>query len=770
MSRGGLLFMKRSVFLFWLYSNLTILCIPIVITMLVLFQSQHLLHSEVIRSNKALLNQVKQSLDNQFKDIKRMGLQLSLDPKVIKYVNQTEFNSSQVKIDTLDLITSLRSYAASNGDINDLYVYMKKQHFGVTTSTMNQDDLLFQLLHENNKGMTFKKWSDSMEKIYFGNFLQLAEDDMVYLQSLPIQNADEAPATLVVMLNAERLKAAISNIQLAQAGIVLILDSSNKPIMIAGEPGHVSDLDLAQISSSDEGSFSQKWDKEEVTVSYVSSVENEWKYVSIVPTKIYAAKVSQLRSWIYAGLFMCIFVGGPMSIWLTRRHYMPIRRMVDLVSPKVKSNMQGSKDEFLLLQSFMSENAAFQDTANTTIQKQQDVLRSHFLARLLKGRVESGSALAQSMASFDLRFETNRFAVLLFHIGDYTALFNDNGSRDSESKLQYVYYIVTNITEELIGRKHTVFTTEVDGMIAFLVNIQNEEEAQAKQDLIDAAQEAQEIIQGKFYIQLTIGISDIHPTLAGIPHGFDEALEALEYKFVIGPSQIIPFDRIKRPKNELYYPLDMERQLINHIRTGQYEEAMEAVSELIVTNVSDGTLSLQLGKLLMFELIGTILKAIEHLDQGPNELAVEKHALIKQLTQCESFAEIEDEIYKFLKTVCDYVDSKKKSHNTNLKDHVLSYIDEHLADMDLSLTSLSLKFEVNAPYLSRFIKEQSGETFIDYVNKQRVQLSKKLMMDTDDTITDITQKVGFSNSNTFIRVFKRYEGITPGQFRKGDQL
>lgn len=759
--------MKRSVFLFWLYSNLTILCIPIVITMLVLFQSQNLLSSEVIRSNKALLNQVKQSLDNQFKDIKRMGLQLSLDPKVIKYVNQAEFTSSQVKIDTLDLITSLRSYAASNGDITDLYVYMKKQHFAVTTSTMNQDELLFQLLHAGNPDMTFQKWQDSVEEIYFGNFLQLAKDDMVYLQSLPIQNADEAPATLVVMLNAERLKAAISNIQLAQAGTVLILDSDNKPLMTAGESEHVSDIDFAQITAS-EGSFSQQWDKEEVTVSYVSSVENDWKYVSIVPTKIYSAKVDQLRSWIYAGLFMCIFVGGPMSVWLTRRHYMPLRRMVDMVSPKVKSNMQGIRDEFLLLQSFMSENAAFQDTANSTIQKQQNVLRSHFLARLLKGRVESGSALSQSIASFDLRFETNRFAVLLFHIGDFAPLFSDSSARDAESKLQYVYYIVTNITEELIGRKHTVFTTEVDGMIAFLVNIQHEDEAQAKQELIEVAQEAQEIIQGKFYIQLTIGISDIHPALAGIPHGFDEALEALEYKFVIGPSQIIPFDRIKRPKNELYYPLDMERQLINHIRTGQYEEAMEAVSELIVTNVSDGTLSLQLGKLLMFELIGTILKAIEHLDQGPNELAVEKHALIKQLTQCESFAEIEDEIYKFLKTVCDYVDSKKKSHNTNLKDHVLRYIDENLADMDLSLTSLSLKFEVNAPYLSRFIKEQSGETFIDYVNKQRVGLAKQLMLDTEDTITEITTKVGFSNSNTFIRVFKRYEGITPGQFRKGD--
>ncbi|WP_187274425.1 helix-turn-helix domain-containing protein [Paenibacillus sp. N3.4] len=758
--------MKRSVFLFWLYSNLTILCIPIIITMVVLFQSQHLLSSEVTRSNEALLNQVKQSFDNQFKDIKRMGLQLSLDPKVTKFLNQSDYSTAEVKLDTLELISSLRSYGASNGDITDLYLYLKTQQIGVSTSAMNEADLLFQLFH-GDKDMTMAEWQKAVNKTYFGNFVKFANDDMVYLQSLPIQDMSEAKATLVVLLNMERLKAAIANIQLAQSGSVLIIDSNNQLLMAAGETEHISDIDYGRLTAS-EGSFQQNWAQGEVTVSYVSSVENAWKYVAIVPSKVYSAKVGLLRDWIYAGLFLCIFVGGPMSIWLTKRHYMPIRRMVDMVSPKVKSNLEGIGNEFSLLQSFMTENAAFQDTANRTIQLQQNVLRSHFLARLLKGRVESGSALAQSMASFELRFKTNKFAILLFHIGEYTELFMGTGPSDTESRLQYVYYIVTNITEELIGRKHGVYSTEVEGMVAFLVNIQGEDEAVAKQELIEIAQEAQTIIQGKFYIQLTIGISDIHPSVTGIPHGFEEALEALEYKFVIGPSQIIPYERIKRPKNELYYPLDTERKLINHIKTGQYEEAMDAVSELIVTNVSDGTLSLQLGKLLMFELIGTILKAIEHFQQGPSELAVEKTVLIKQLTQCESFAEIEDEIYKFLKIVCDYVDSKKKSHNTNLKDQVLTYIDEHLADMSLSLTSLSLKFEVNAPYLSSFIKEQSGETFIDYVNKQRVRLAKQLMMNSDDTITDITQKVGFTNSNTFIRVFKRYEGITPGQFRKGE--
>lgn len=754
--------MKRSVFLFWLCSNLAILCVPIVITMVVLFRSQHLLHSEVIRSNEALLVQVKQSLDDQIKDMKRMGLQLSLEPKVINFLGVKDYQSPQAKLDTLALISTLRSFTASNGDIADLYVYLKQPQFGVTTSTMVQAELLYQYFHAG-EGLAMDAWRGDMEGTYTGEIRMLTQNDMVYLQSLPFQELNQAPATLVVLLNPDRLKAAIANIQLAKSGSVIIIDGDNRPVMSVGEPVAGLKLDFAKFAD-ERGSFLQ----DSHTVSYVASEENEWKYVSVIPTKVYTAKVNQLKNWIYVSLFLCLLIGGFMSVWLTRRNYIPIRRMVDLISPKVKSNLKEVRNELSLLHSFMSEQTADMDSAQRTIEQQHRSLRKHFLARLLKGRVESGSALAQSLDSFDLHFETNRFAVLLFHIGGFEGLFQDGQPRDAETKLQFVHHIVTNIAGEMLGQKHLVFSTEVDGMAAFLVNIRGADELAAKQDLLDAAQSAQRLIQTKFYIQLTIGMSDIHLAQSGIPRGFEEALEALEYKFVIGPSQIIPYERIKRPKNELVYPLDTERQLINHIKTGQYEDAMETVSGLIMTNVADGTLSLQLGKLLMFELIGTILKALEHLPQGEDELAVEKHELIKQLMGCESFAEMENEIYQFLRTVCEYIDSKKKSHNTNLKDQVLAYIDEHLSDMNLSLTSLSLHFNVNGPYLSRFFKEQTGETFIDYVNQQRVNLAKKLLLENEGTINDITLKAGFTNSNTFIRVFKRYEGITPGQYRKGE--
>lgn len=759
--------MKRSVFLFWLYSNLAILCVPILISMAVLFQSQQLLHSEVVRSNELMLSQVRQSLDNQFRDIKRMGLQLSLDPKVLKFAG--EEHALADKLGILDMISLLRSYTMSNGNIDDLYIYVKKEDFGVSTSTMNESDLLYRLSHDSRQ-LTKAQWSAAVRSNHFGDFYKFSSDDLVYLQSVPLQNIKdyEADATLVVQLNSERIKTAIAGIRTSRSGSVLILDADRNVVMASGDGGDAAKIDTGKLGAS-RGSFTQRLDGTMVNVSYVSSVENDWTYVSVVPTKIYEAKTAELRNWIFAGLFLSVFVGAPISIWLARRNYRPIRNIVDMVSPKVKSNLLEIKNEFSLLQSFLNESDALQASANRTIELQQSALRKHFLARLLKGRVESGSALAQAIGSFDLQFASHSFAVVLFHIGDYAPLFRDSSRhRDAESKFQYVCYIVSNIAEELIRRKHDSYAAEVDGMLALLVNIRGDD-AEAERELIDSVREAQRVIHDKFYIQLTVGVSAIHATMDAIPAGFEEALEALEYKFVLGQNQVITYDRIQQPKNELYYPLDTERQLINHIRTGQYEESRQTISQLIATNVAGGTLSLQLGKLLVFELIGTMLKAIEHLQHGADEIAAEKAALVKKLTQCQSLGEIQEEIYPFLNRVCAYVDSKKKSRNVTLKDDVQSFIDTHLSDADLSLTALSDHFDLNTQYLSRFIKEQFGETFIDYVNKQRVQLAKRLMEETGDTINDITQQVGFTNSNSFIRVFKRYEGITPGQFRKGSE-
>jgi len=253
---------------------------------------------------------------------------------------------------------------------------------------------------------------------------------------------------------------------------------------------------------------------------------------------------------------------------------------------------------------------------------------------------------------------------------------------------------------------------------------------------------------------------------SSIPKCFEEAEESLEYKLVLGSNQIIAYESVKRPKHELYYPLDKERQLINQMAAGDYEQAAEVLQRILMANFSDGTLSPQMGKLLMFELAGTMLKAVEQFQLGTTEIMVEKTDLIKQITQCETFAEMEVEILTFLKTVCDYLQQKKKSHNTDLKSQIVEHVLDNLSDMNLSLTSIALAFDINPTYLSRFFKEQTGENLIDFVNKRRIDKVKDQLTSTDDAIQNIAEQCGFASSQSLLRVFKKYEGITPGQYRQ----
>lgn len=761
--------MKRKVYKFWLYSYLFVLFIPILITLIVLLQSQEMLVKEVRRANDTLLDQVRQLVDNQITDIRRLGTQLSFDPRVMTYLNRETLDTAEARFGTMDMISSLQSYTIANGNITDAYIYLKNNDSGITTTTFMPADDLYSVLHKAS-GKSFAEWTEWLQASHAGLFVTLnegakqTENSLVYVQSLPIQEIKAAPATLVVLLNQERLKQAISKIGLATEGSVYILDREGHPIMITGWETGLAELPIQKMSNQS-GFLTELVDGNDAAISYVKSDTTNWTYISVLPEQVYSAKVKLLKNLIYIAMLLCIGLGGLSAFWLTRRNYAPIQNMMNFVSTKVKTNMMNMPNEFAVLQSFMTDSAAIQDEASRKLLEQHQVLRNQFLARLLKGRVDMSSALPQAIESFDFRFETDRFAVMLLQIEDYEPLFQANQEMDAEKKIQFVYLIVTNIFEEHLSAGHRSYFTEVDGMIACVVNVLGKEK-EAKKELLKAANEAKQFIQEKFFVRFSVGVSDIHTFWSTLPKCYEEAVESLEYKLVLGSNQIISYESIKRPKNDLYYPLDTERQLINLMAAGNYDEAAAVLQRILITNFSEGTLSIQMGKLLMFELVGTMLKAVEQLQLSTKEIMVEKTDLIKQITECETFAEMEEEILDFLKKACDYLQQKKKSHNTDLKSQIVEHVLHNLDDMNISLTSISLAFDINPTYLSRFFKEQTGENLVDFVNKRRVDKVKSLLAETNQAIQDIAEQCGFASSQSLLRVFKKYEGITPGQYRQ----
>jgi two-component system response regulator YesN len=110
-------------------------------------------------------------------------------------------------------------------------------------------------------------------------------------------------------------------------------------------------------------------------------------------------------------------------------------------------------------------------------------------------------------------------------------------------------------------------------------------------------------------------------------------------------------------------------------------------------------------------------------------------------------------------------DKESRLHSIQL-DQIRQYVNENFANQDLSLELLSGHFGLNAKYISKLFKESFGENFMDVVINLRVQLACKLLQETDESIQDIAERSGYSNSISFQRTFKKVKGFTPGQYRQ----
>ena len=98
-------------------------------------------------------------------------------------------------------------------------------------------------------------------------------------------------------------------------------------------------------------------------------------------------------------------------------------------------------------------------------------------------------------------------------------------------------------------------------------------------------------------------------------------------------------------------------------------------------------------------------------------------------------------------------------------DNVLSDKREHYME-DISLTSLSVKYNISMGHLSKLIKEQLSVNFSDYIASLRIQRAKELLRDDSLSIQEISEIVGYNDYFYFTKVFKKVEGISPSKYRK----
>ncbi len=102
--------------------------------------------------------------------------------------------------------------------------------------------------------------------------------------------------------------------------------------------------------------------------------------------------------------------------------------------------------------------------------------------------------------------------------------------------------------------------------------------------------------------------------------------------------------------------------------------------------------------------------------------------------------------------------------NDALIRQLLEYIQQHYQE-DISLDDLAASVGLHPNYVCSLFKKSAGQSYLSYLHRQRLAAAKRLLTDTDYTVEQIAAQVGYNSPSQLARIFRKYESISPSDFR-----
>ena len=213
------------------------------------------------------------------------------------------------------------------------------------------------------------------------------------------------------------------------------------------------------------------------------------------------------------------------------------------------------------------------------------------------------------------------------------------------------------------------------------------------------------------------------------------------------------------------YPMDLEKRLFNEITLGNVNESTglaQTFFEWMEENYSHDNDSIRL-KCLEFVLWA------EHLAYEKTGRMYEfqsRSNYLSELLGLPGLSDVGRWFVEKIKAAAFWVSNKHEEQSMSAVNKAKQYIDENYMK-ELTLDDVSRVVNISSYYFSKVFKEETGENFIDYLTKLRIEAAKNLLKTTNKSMKEIALEVGYPDPNYFSRNFKKYTGKTPTDYAKG---
>lgn len=544
-----------------------------------------------------------------------------------------------------------------------------------------------------------------------------------------------------VILRSDYLTQLLSGNNAGRGGIIAMFDK-NQELLVSGASEYIA-YHLEGYTG-DSRPYETWFGTEEYVMQVYKSTALKGYYAFVTPIEFFWEQLSDMRMFSMIGIGACVLMSILLVIFSGKKVYDPMGQMMNKFRgvPDPDYNVQGIAEfEFLdqLFQDAMEEKQALKET--------KAGMRERFLILLLEGNAVEEGNQEDLFEKNGIQLCSDRFVVGVLQL-----------EKNDASKSSINSFIIGNVFGEIFNWADKGYLLWVaESRYVFLLNLSNDTQ---EKDIVAMLEEGKTFLEDNFAFSMTIGYSCIHEGMRGIRDAYMEAQRAYSYRYILGEGQVISFASVAGRRFD-YLDAGLSAMLEDFLNKPAEEETVgEFVAKIFEVYRIDSHISLDTMECFKFDVINTVNRVGLQCD-FPLE---ERQKYIYELLGKETLVEFKESFVGILSIFRLKKQQQKSSQGICLRTR--KYIEENFSNTQLSRAFLEEEMGMSASHLSKLYKEKYGISISQEITRVRVKNAKRLLQNTDMNIHEVATRSGFSDSGALIRIFKKWEGITPGMYRE----
>lgn len=390
-------------------------------------------------------------------------------------------------------------------------------------------------------------------------------------------------------------------------------------------------------------------------------------------------------------------------------------------------------------------------TINQTLQTRISSLRSYQRKKKIKDYligILDNEDFSQIKEEYEI-FKVKSYRVMIMEIYDLESVENIFDKFNMSKDLILKYF-----SEEVICE-----VVDLDyKSIAFVM-----EELLPKEDLEEVFRCLVRHIDRNFGLKFTLVATNVYDDILEMPKAYRTAKKILDYKYIFKQERVIFQDKIKENSfNKYYYPIELESKLI--LRTlSSNEISVKRIIDEMFNEKNSSSMDKKYIKEFGVLLYNTLNRIFIQLEEINENIKVEDYN-INEILAINDGLELKEVFQSKILEICKLTKIEEENDIESIKIKIERYLDENYM-IDISLENLADYLGHSFKYTSVLFKKVMGDNFKNYLSIYRIEKAKELMQENEGLrIKDLAELVGYNSSNTFIRIFRKYEGISPGKY------